>query len=492
MESLMKTKLKLHLVLLALLSLAGFAHGQGTAISYQGRLNQAGTPATGLYDFTFAVFAAEAGGAALAGPDELNAEPVTNGLFNVSLDFGRDIFTGAKRWLEIAVRTNGSVAAYSILSPRQALTPSPYAIFATTSGTASNMVNGSVVKSLNGLNDIVRLTAGSNVTITPSGNTLTIASAAAGASGLWSVNGNNAYYAAGNVGIGTTTPARKLTVRTSSLDYGIEHTDGTVRLGTYLDGAAGWLGTISNHPLKFFVNDGAVPSMTIDGGSTSIASGPGFVAVGTPNGESGTSIKRGDNRADIRFDGSTLKLVAGPGAGPPSSMNGIVVSTAGNVGIGTTTPGAKLHAETSQTYTAAVYGNATGDGGVGVYAQSASGTAVYADGNARQSLDKGGFVKAMLYVKNGGIVRCFNGINNTSTDGCGFVVTRNEGLYRINFGFPVSDRFVSLTTEFRTAPNGALTNPTAHYRFFDSTTVEIVTFCQSCGAAPDDFMIILY
>jgi hypothetical protein len=491
----MKTKLIFHLVLLALLSLAGFAHGQGTAISYQGRLNQAGTPATGLYDFTFAVFAAEAGGAALAGPDELNAEPVTNGLFNVSLDFGRDIFAGAKRWLEIAVRTNGSVAAYSILSPRQALTPSPYAIFATTSGTASNMVNGSVVKSLNGLNDIVRLTAGSNVTITPSGNTLTIASAAAGASDLWSVNGNNAYYAAGNVGIGTSTPARKLTVLTQG--HGIEHTDGNVRLGTYLDSTGGWLGTVSNHPLKFFVNDGAVPSMTIDGGSTSIASGPGFVAVGTPNGESGTSIKRGDNRADIRFDGSTLKLVAGPGAGPPSSLNGIVVSTAGNVGIGTTTPGAKLHAETSQTYTAAVYGNATGDGGVGVYAQSASGTAVYADGNARQSIDKGGFVKAMLYVDDYGIVRCFNGVNNTSSGDCGFTVSApfgfEKGVWRINFGFPVSDRFVSVTAEYGARGPGDH-NSGANYRFFDSTTIEVFIFSSSNSADTrgGNFMIILY
>jgi hypothetical protein len=44
--------------------------------------------------------------------------------------------------------------------------------------------------------------------------------------------------------------------------YGFEHTDGAVRLGTYV-GDGGWLGTISNHKLHFFVNDGG-PSMTID------------------------------------------------------------------------------------------------------------------------------------------------------------------------------------------------------------------------------------
>ena len=179
----MKIKLKLHLLLLTLLSLAGFAHAQGTAISYQGRLNHAGSPATGLHDFTFNVFDVEAGGTALATTVVLAAVPVTNGVFTVSLDFGPGLFTGAKRWLEIGVRTNGSVAAYSVLSPRQALTPSPYAIFATTSGLASNVVNGSVVKSLNGLKDSVTLAAGSNVTIMPSGNTLTIATTGAGGSG---------------------------------------------------------------------------------------------------------------------------------------------------------------------------------------------------------------------------------------------------------------------------------------------------------------------
>ena len=73
----------------------------------------------------------------------------------------------------------------------------------------------------------------------------------------------------GNVGIGTDTPARKLTVRTPG--YGFEHTDGTIRLGTYLNSTGGWLGTVSDHPLKFFVNDGVQPSMTIDtGGATTM------------------------------------------------------------------------------------------------------------------------------------------------------------------------------------------------------------------------------
>ena len=133
----------------------------------------------------------------------------------------------------------------------------------------------------------------------------------------------------------------KLTVRTPG--YGFEHTDGTIRLSTYIDSTGGWLGTMSAHPLQFFVNDGLKPSLTINAdGSTSMVSGPGSVIVGTPSGESGTSIKRDNNRADVRFDGTTLKMVAGTGNGPPSSIAGIAVTTAGNVGIGTTSPSRTL------------------------------------------------------------------------------------------------------------------------------------------------------
>ncbi len=61
---------------------------------------------------------------------------------------------------------------------------------------------------------------------------------------------------------------------------------------------------------------------------------------GTPSGETGMSIFRDSRRADIRFDGSTLKLVARglEGSGPPANESGIAINTVGNVGIGTTAP----------------------------------------------------------------------------------------------------------------------------------------------------------
>src|SRR6185369_8684895 len=93
-------------------------------------------PATGLYDFTFHVFDAAADGTDLAGPLgplPYDAVPVTNGLFNVSLDFGPNIFTGPARWLEVSVRTNG-VGSPTVLTPRTPLLPTPYAIFANKAG----------------------------------------------------------------------------------------------------------------------------------------------------------------------------------------------------------------------------------------------------------------------------------------------------------------------------------------------------------------------
>ena len=103
--------------LCALLVTAGAAHAQSTAFTYQGRLNSATNPATGLYDFSFNLFAVSSGGVALTTSNGLVAVPVTNGLFTVALNFGNQ-FPGADRWLEVAVRTNGA-GAYATLAPRQ-------------------------------------------------------------------------------------------------------------------------------------------------------------------------------------------------------------------------------------------------------------------------------------------------------------------------------------------------------------------------------------
>lgn len=104
---------------------------QGTAFTYQGQLTRAGQPASGNYDLRAIVYDAEVGGSQI-GPVITNlAVAVTSGFFTTSLDFGPGIFTGAPRWLELAVRPAGG-GAFTALSPRQPLAAAPYALYAMT------------------------------------------------------------------------------------------------------------------------------------------------------------------------------------------------------------------------------------------------------------------------------------------------------------------------------------------------------------------------
>jgi hypothetical protein len=69
--------------------------------------------------------------------------------------------------------------------------------------TASKIAGSQVVKSLNGLNDAVTLSAGANITLTPSGNNTIQIAASGGAGGGWSLTGNAGTVAGANF-LGTT------------------------------------------------------------------------------------------------------------------------------------------------------------------------------------------------------------------------------------------------------------------------------------------------
>ncbi|RLC62650.1 MAG: hypothetical protein DRI80_05880 [Chloroflexota bacterium] len=99
----------------------------GTAFTYQGRLTDGGSPANGHYDFKFQLYDAASDGNPVGSTVAQEDVAVSEGLFTVQLDFGTDAFTGEARWLEIGVRP-GSGGTYTILSPRQPLTPAPYAL----------------------------------------------------------------------------------------------------------------------------------------------------------------------------------------------------------------------------------------------------------------------------------------------------------------------------------------------------------------------------
>jgi hypothetical protein len=115
---------------LGILAVVNSAPAQGTAFTYQGCLNDSGGPANGSYDLQFTLYNDATKGGSPGEPITLPAIPVTNGLFNVTLDFGAGVFAGQPLWLEIGVRTNGSQNSFSTLTPRQPFTSSPYAVTA--------------------------------------------------------------------------------------------------------------------------------------------------------------------------------------------------------------------------------------------------------------------------------------------------------------------------------------------------------------------------
>src|SRR5204862_3130066 len=77
------------------------------------------------------------GGSLIGGTVTNLAVPVSNGLFTVKIDFG-NAFPGASRFLEIAARSNTVPVTFTAMTPRQELTPTPYAI---TSQNLSGVLN---------------------------------------------------------------------------------------------------------------------------------------------------------------------------------------------------------------------------------------------------------------------------------------------------------------------------------------------------------------
>ena len=175
-------------LLISLLCPAAILRAQGTAFNYQGQIYDSGQPASGIYDFGFWIYdSTNNPGIVLAGPVTNSAVAVTNGLFSVRMDFGPGVFNGLARWLQIAVRTNGA-AAFTNLSPRQQLTPVPYAIFA---NTASNLTGSLPATQLAGTLPAGAFTGYTNTVALTNGGNLFRGSFTGNGGGVTNVNTAN-------------------------------------------------------------------------------------------------------------------------------------------------------------------------------------------------------------------------------------------------------------------------------------------------------------
>jgi len=122
----------------------------GTAFTYQGYLTDGGSPANGDYDFEFELYDDPDTGTQVGDIVTVDGKIVTDSLFTVELDFGSGIFTGEALYLEIGVRPGGSTGAYTTLSPRQALTPAPYALALPGLRTQQNATSPNVIGGYSG------------------------------------------------------------------------------------------------------------------------------------------------------------------------------------------------------------------------------------------------------------------------------------------------------------------------------------------------------
>ena len=146
----------------------------GTRFTYQGTLRLNNNRADGPYDFRFRLYNQAAGGAQLGGTVTRNDLPVTDGLFATELDFGQTPIDGDDIFLQIEVRDGASAGAYTVLSPRQRINATPYAVRALLGGDAG------------------------------------------GGSSPWTVSGTTISYAGGRVNMGTGSPNAFVTINAPS------------------------------------------------------------------------------------------------------------------------------------------------------------------------------------------------------------------------------------------------------------------------------------
>ncbi|MHC4281097.1 MAG: hypothetical protein ACYSUJ_13215, partial [Planctomycetota bacterium] len=141
------SSLKIHLILIVVfiltLTLVQFSKAESAskAFTFQGRLLDDSNTPTDFYDFQFILFDSLTDGNQVGKDVNKPDIYVIDGYFTVELDFIEDVFDGNERWLEIGIRPGQleGTNAYTNLTPRQKVTPTPYALYSVAAEDASRV-----------------------------------------------------------------------------------------------------------------------------------------------------------------------------------------------------------------------------------------------------------------------------------------------------------------------------------------------------------------
>jgi hypothetical protein len=158
----------------------------------------------------------------------------------------------------------------------------------------------------------------------------------------------------------------------------------------------------------------------------------------------------------------------------------MAIRQTGNVGIGTTSPIAKL----------TIVG-----GGLNGQSLNVSNDAGFG-GNTTQARDKGGMVKAMIDINgDGAINRCYNATTNSSSGNCGFTVLHlGSGRFSVIFGFRVDDRFISVSVRNSQNGDGSVPAAVVYYEFVVGFNDRVFAYTHQIGSNTSDrpFTIFVY
>jgi hypothetical protein len=339
--------MKKYLFILILITIFATPLFAETTITYQGQLQDGGGVVTATPDMEFRLYDSLTGDTQVGPTLERDEVPVTDGLFQVELDFGN--VYDQELWLEVTV--DGTA-----LEPLQRIAPAPMALHA-----------------LNAPDDtLAGLNCDDSEGVSWNGTDWVCTELGEGSGSAWELDGGNVFYTDGFVGIGTASPSTALQVDGSVIAGSDENT--AVGENSFASGGSGspWVNTASGDysfvaggrrneasGSSAFVagatNDATEPFSFVGGGFENLASGNSSVVMGgsinEASGHGSVVLGGGENLAS-----GTSSLAAGQGARAEhartfvwsgSSLTSQFASTDteqflidadGGVGIGTNTP----------------------------------------------------------------------------------------------------------------------------------------------------------